>query len=138
MSDIEKNKAFVRRAMHALNQENWDELIGEFSPSLEATAAFIEQHALFRNAFADFHCTIKEMIAEGNKVVIYCTVRAKHVDDFPFGELRGLPPTGKTVEWDEVSKWEMKNGKPIEGIGWLLVDRVTRLQQLGFLPVPEF
>jgi len=137
MSQLEQNKLFVRKAMHALNQDNWAELIGKFSPSPAATAAFIEQHAIFRNAFANYYCTIKEMVAEGGKVVIYCTVRATHVDDFPFGELRGLPPTGKEVKWDEVSMWEMKDGKPVEGSGWLLVDGVARLQQLGYLPVPE-
>lgn len=130
---IEKNKEIVRRAIHAQNQENWAELIGEFSPSPAHTEAFIEQHSLFRNAFTDYHCTIKEMVAEGDKVIIYCTVKATHSDYFPFGELRDIPPTGRTLEWDEVSMWQLENGKLVTDSGWLMVDRVSRLQQMGML-----
>src|ERR671912_2178490 len=43
----------------------------------------------FRQAFPDFHSTIEDQIAEGDKVVTRWTMRGTHQ-----GEFRGIAPTG--------------------------------------------
>lgn len=132
---IEANKDTVRRAMEALNQENWAELIGEFFPTAADANAFRSWHAPFRAAFPDYHVTIDEMIAEGDKVAVRQTVRATHAGEFPVWELKGIAPTGKHLVWIEVQILRVADGKILDG--WLIVDGVSRLQQLGVLPQPQ-
>lgn len=126
----EENKAFVRRWVEALNQENWAERVSEFLPTPADAAEFIAMQTTFRTAFPDYHFTIDDLIAEGDKVVVRGRTRATHVGEFPVGELKGIAPTGKQLEWAEV--WIFDLGKPMDS--WLLVDGVSRLQQLGVLP----
>lgn len=130
-----ENKAIARRAIEALNQENWAELVGEFAVTPAEAEAFIQDHSLFRAAFPDYQFTIDELIGEGDRVVVQGTVRATHKREFPSGELKGVAPTGKQLEWAEVWIWRIADGKLVDG--WMLVDGVSRLQQLGVLPSPE-
>lgn len=75
------------------------------------------------------------MIAEGDKVVVRQTVRATHAGEYPFWELKGIAPIGKQLEWTEVQILRVADGRILDG--WLIVDGVSRLQQLGVLPAPE-
>lgn len=126
----EENKAFVRRWVETLNQENWVERVSEIQPTPADAAEFIAMHTTFRAAFPDYHFTIDELIAEGDKVVVRGRTRATHLGEFPVGELKGIAPTAKQLEWSEV--WIYGFGKPTDF--WMLVDGVSRLQQLGVLP----
>lgn len=129
----EENKAFVRHSVEILNKENWADLMRTESPIPE-TEAFIQEHAKFRAAFPDYQFTIDDLVAEGDKVVIRGTVRATHRAEFPVEELKGIAPTGKRLEWAEVWIWRFQNGKFVDG--WLILDGISRLQQLGVLPSP--
>lgn len=129
----EESKAIARRWVEALNQENWATLIVELFPTPAAAAEFIQMHTLFRAAFSNYHFTIDDLIAEGDKVVVRGTVHATHTGEFPVGELKGLAPTGKPLAWAEV--WMLPVSAPMDS--WLLVDGVSRLQQLGVLPTPK-
>jgi predicted ester cyclase len=46
----------------------------------------------FRQAFPDFHSTIEEQIAEGDKVVTRWTIRGTQQ-----GEFRGIAPSGEQI-----------------------------------------
>jgi hypothetical protein len=72
------------------------------------------------------------MVGEGDTVVTWGTVTARHVAEFPFGELKGLPAAGQPVAWKEVGieRFEGDQGVDFQ----LIVDGVSRLQQLGGLP----
>ena len=129
----EENKAYVRHSVEILNKDNWAELMRAESPHLD-TEAFIQEHAKFRAAFPDYQFTIDDLIAEGDKIVVRGTVRATHRGEFPIDELKGIAPTGKHLEWTEVWIQQIQGGKLVEG--WLVVDGVSRLQQLGVLPSP--
>ena len=129
----EENKAYVRHSVEILNQDNWAELMRAESPHLD-TEAFIQEHAKFRAAFPDYQFTIDDLIAEGDKVVIRGTVRATHRGEFPVQELKGIAPTCRRLEWAEVWIWRFQNGKFVDG--WLILDGISRLQQLGVLPSP--
>jgi hypothetical protein len=52
--------------------------------------------------------------------------------EFPFGELKGIAPTGIKCSWSEAWWTRTVDGKPIEG--GFTIDGVSRLQQLGVLP----
>jgi steroid delta-isomerase-like uncharacterized protein len=47
----------------------------------------------FRAAFPDFHISINDQIAEGDKVVVHATIRGTHEREF-----RGMAPTGKHIQ----------------------------------------
>ena len=131
---IEDNKALVRRCIESLNKPDWADYMGQFWAK-PPTEEDIKQHAEFRAAFAGYHYEINEMIAEGDKVVVGGTVSATHVAEFPYAELKGIPATGKKVEWDEVQLYIIADGKIADFM--LMVDGVSRLQQLGVLPNNE-
>lgn len=50
------------------------------------------------------------------------------------GEMAGMPPSGKSATWDEMHIGRMAGGKLVEH--WGVVDRLSMLQQLGFMPAP--
>jgi predicted ester cyclase len=130
----EDNKARVRYFIEMMNKENWAEQLRAEFPG-DDTEALIEENMLFRTAFPDYQFTIDDLIAEGDKVVVRGTVRATHRDEFPVGELKGIAPTGKRLEWTEAWIHRFEAGKPAES--WSIIDGVSRLQQLGVLPSPK-
>ncbi|MFI9803064.1 ester cyclase [Streptomyces sp. NPDC052301] len=78
-------------------------------------------------AFPDLRVTVEETITEGDKIVSRNTVTGTHR-----GEYRGLPPTGKTVTYDEIFVFRFADGRIAEIRG--VVDVLTQLRQLGALP----
>jgi predicted ester cyclase len=65
------------------------------------------------------------VITEGDKVVFRNTVTGTHQ-----GEYRGLPPTDKTIRYNEIFIVRFREGRIAEG--WRVVDVFSQLlQQLG-------
>ena len=85
---------------------------------------------VYRNAFPDVDFTIKEQIAEGDKVVTRWTAKGTHK-----GELMGTPATGKSATVTGISVDRLVNGKIVES--WGIFDQFGMLQQLGVIPTPE-
>ena len=99
---VEENKAIASRAVEELwNKNNLavvDELyatnfvshgLPEVTPDREGYKQFV---TISRTALPDFHTTVEDIIAEGDKVVQRFTARGTHK-----GEFMGIPPTGKKV-----------------------------------------
>jgi steroid delta-isomerase-like uncharacterized protein len=64
----------------------------------------------FRAAFPDFHISINDQIAEGDKVVVHATIRGTHHREF-----RGMAPTGKQIEERGFSVFRFsEEGKVVE------------------------
>lgn len=132
----------IRRSLtefiNALSQDDWTSALEIFgrSASDEDVEQFRREHAQFREAFPDWRATIEELVVEGNKAVVWSTMRATHVGEFPVGELKGVPPSGRTAEWEEVMFIEYDDaGQAVSG-RWIL-DGLGRLRQLqdGAAPV---
>jgi steroid delta-isomerase-like uncharacterized protein len=85
--------------------------------------------AVMRSAFPDFHVTIDDMIAEGDKVVIRQTWSGTHQ-----GEFMGMPPTGKRVSFGVFDIIRIEGGKFVEH--WGQMDSMGLMQQLGAGPTP--
>ena len=132
---VKENKQVVQRAVDALNSSNWSEAVAEFAATPADAEAFLEIHSAFRHAFPDYHFTVEDMIAEGDKVAVRGMVRATHKEEFPFVELKGIAPTGNQLEWREIWIWQISDGRIVNS--WEINDGVSRLQQLGVLPPPE-
>src|SRR5215203_3474222 len=80
-------------------------------------------HREFRSAFPDFHISIEDQIAEGDKVVSHYTIRGTHQGDF-----RGLAPTGKEIELKGVTTFRFSpEGKVVES--WDSYDQLSLMRQ---------
>lgn len=78
----------------------------------------------FLTAFPDFHLTIEDQIAEGDKVVTRVTFRGTHK-----GEAHGLSATGKRVAYQGIAIDRIVGGKLVEM--WHEADTWGMLRQLG-------
>lgn len=103
---------------HGLTDENGEELSGP-----DAFKAF---HQKFIQALPDIQITVEDLIAEGDKVVARCTVRATHG-----GDTLGIKATHNPIEITGVSISRIENGKIAEG--WNNFDFMTLFQQIGAL-----
>ena len=133
------NKATVRRLQDAMNTGD-AELISQtidevFEPDVKQHTPFevtgtqaLKEMVVARlyRAFPDLHITVEELIAEGDKVVEKDMVTGTHQ-----GEYNGLPPTGKSVSYNEIFIMRFVNGRIAEI--WGVVDVFSQLRQLGMV-----
>jgi predicted ester cyclase len=82
---------------------------------------------MLRSAFPDFHATIDDIIAEGDKVVLRQTWTGTHK-----GEFMGIPPTGKRVSFGVIDIIRVDGDKCVEH--WGQMDNAGLMQQLGAVP----
>ncbi len=134
------NKASVRKAYQAVNQQNLSSFIDEFidpnqvdhsaPPGLPGGIEGARQFAgMFLTAFPDMHFTVEDMIAEGDKVVARITMSGTQQ-----GAFMGIPPTGKHVTWTAIDINRVAGGKSVEH--WMEMDALGLMQQLGVIPAP--
>ena len=90
---LEENKAIVRRLTEALNELNLALLDELMTPNyfhhtlrIQGLESFKQNMTLIYKGFPDWHETIKDIIAEGDKVWVRYTDMMTHT-----GEYRGLP-----------------------------------------------
>jgi predicted ester cyclase len=137
MSNIEANKAIVRKYQEAYNTNTLDALdsvvaadiktpamVPGFPPGLEGVK---QLHRLTVDAWPDLQTTIEDLIAEGDRVAARVAVSAT-----PRKEAFGVPPTGKSFRVSGMYIVRIANGKIVEHFG--IEDAVGILQQLGLMP----
>lgn len=73
--------------------------------------------------FSEFQVTVHETIAEGDKLCVRWTCRAKHT-----GGGLGIPPTGKTIDVTGISILRVANGMMAEA--WQNWDMLGMLEQI--------
>lgn len=78
-------------------------------------------------AFPDLHITIEDLIAEGDKIVSRNTVTGTHL-----GEYMGIPPTGRSITYNEIFVVRFVDGRVAET--WGVVDILSQLRQLDVVP----
>ena len=132
------NKAALRRLHDAVNtgdaeliSKTIDEVVEpdvliRTPLPVEATGAraLKEVWVKLLRAFPDLHVTVEDLIAEGDKVVSRNTVTGTHR-----GEYMGLPPTDKSVTYNEIFVFRFVNARIAET--WGVVDVLSQLKQLG-------
>ncbi len=131
----EKHKQLIRRYYHELWNE-WNlalanKLIasdvsfrGSFAVEVQGLEGFKSYVNMVRAAFSDFHNTIEDLIAEDNKVVARLTYNATHR-----GEIFGVAPTGKEIEYSGVAIFHIVDNKIVNG--WVLGDTPSLMRQIG-------
>ncbi len=83
--------------------------------------------SMYRSAFPDLQVVSSNLVAEGDKVADYWTIRGTHK-----GELMGIPASGKQVESYGLSMARFEGGKVVEI--WSASDQLSLMQQLGAIP----
>jgi predicted ester cyclase len=139
----EENKAVLRREVEELYNHtgNLDAVEELFSPeyvSHEPTSGETRgvegarQFATtFREAFPDLECTIEDMIAEGDKVMMRFRGSGTHE-----GETEAFgPPTGNQMEITGITIKRLSESKIVEA--WTNFDALGMMQQLGVIAVPQ-
>jgi steroid delta-isomerase-like uncharacterized protein len=135
------NKATFRRFQDATNTHDAEfisKTIGEIvEPDvlirtpvpIQSTGAqaLEEVFARLHRAFPDLHVTVEDLIAEGDKVVGRNSVTGTHQCEY-----LGLPPTGKSITYNEIFIFRFVDGRIAET--WGVVDVFAQMRQLGVIP----
>jgi predicted ester cyclase len=83
--------------------------------------------ARLHRAIPDLHITIEDLIEDGDKVVSRNMVTGTHRGDY-----MGIPPTGKSVTYNEIFILRFTGGRIAET--WGIVDVFSQMKQLGVIP----
>ena len=139
----EQNKDILRRYFEEVyNRGNLDALDEFIAPDyvahLAASSPYREIRgrdaqreyiAAARTMLPDFHITLEDLIAEGDKVVVRSTARGTHR-----GEGLGLAPTGKQVTMTVIGIYRLADGTIAER--WEESDSLGLIQQVGAITAP--
>ena len=136
---LDENKALVHRFVEEFwssgNLSTADELItadatisgnNQVMPDIETLKAFCRS---MREAFPDWHSTLEELVAEGDRVAERWTGRGTHR-----GEFQGIAATGRQVAVPGTVFYRIVGGKIVEFRGQF--DRLALLEQLGSGAMP--
>ena len=137
---LDENKTIVRRWIEAYNTHDLssiDDLFDEFiAPDYVDHTNHVDREGLKQlfimgfTGFPDWHETIDDIIAEGDKVWVRLTYTGTHT-----GEFLGLAPTGKKITTMAVAIYRIVNGKIVEGR--FFTDDLTFLKTLGVIEYTE-
>ena len=142
ITESELNKARVRDLTEVVwNRRDLDRIPEFYAPEYVADyrpyAPVQEGHAAIRamverawEAFPDYHEQLHELVAEGAFVVARFTISGTQS-----GRWGVLPPTGRSVQFEEIVILELRDGKVIRQHG--VSDQLTALRQLGVVPAPS-
>jgi predicted ester cyclase len=133
-STRQANEALMRRFIDEVwNKGNLDvadeifhpEATSPSAPGLPPGGAGVKVIAsAFRNAFPDYWMEITHLVAEDTRVAARFRQGGTQT-----GDLMGIPPTGKKVEWTEIGILRIADGKVVES--WYDVDMLGLMGQLG-------
>jgi len=130
-SQIEENKALIRRFFNAIESGNLqvlDEIVAEGyddhlagqSPGRETLKKYFTG---LRAAFPDLTLPIAAILAEGDRVAVLNSVRGTHKGDFS-----GLKATGRSIDAMAFQLYRVENGQLAEH--WEVADYALLMRQL--------
>jgi len=134
---LEENKAIVRKVTEALSRQDLSSLDDSVSPNyINHTYQFQnledlkQYYSRLYGGFPDWHETIEDIVAEGDKVWVLITYTGTHR-----GEYRGLAPNGKKHTVVGVVIYRIVSSRVVEA--WVVEDTLDSLKQLGAIEYTE-
>jgi len=135
----EENKARIRRGFEEMVNRG-DAAVAEellapdyvnhaFPGVPPGPAGLLQAVGMFRAGFPDFHVTVEELLAEGDRVATRGFFTGTHR-----GEFMGVPATGKAIRVGYLDLWRLEHGQAVEN--WVQMDLLGLMQQLGAIPAP--
>lgn len=127
MGQQKENKEFIIRYLNAISGvTKTRKLLTEFTADEE----LMNHIAFFDTVFPKYEMFADEITAEGNRVVVRIRVKGCHL-----GEINGILPTHRLVDFPSVVSYEIENGKIVHY--WLIADQIILMEQLGVIYLPE-
>lgn len=123
MEQNKANKEFIIRYINALSGVIKTRQLQETFISDEE---LINHIIFFDTVFPKYEMFADEITAEGNRVVVRARLKGRHE-----GELNGIKPTYRNVEFSFVISYEIDNEKIVHH--WLIADQMVLMEQLGVL-----
>jgi steroid delta-isomerase-like uncharacterized protein len=137
-NNTEANKALIRHWFEEVWNKGRPDAIGEMlaedavvhglsddaAKPLKGPAGFLPFHGQFREAFPNIDVVVEDVIAEGDKVAVRCSVRGKHE-----GDSLGFKASGTTAEFDGIAIVRVRDGRIVEA--WNNFDFMKMYRQLG-------
>ena len=99
----------------------------EFMKKYMTDEALMGHIEFFEAAFPNYKVFADEMTAEGNRVIVQAHMKGMHA-----GDLGGIPPTYKQVDFPFVIRYEIENNMIVSH--WMMADQMTMMEQLGVIP----
>jgi len=138
----EENKALILRSMEAGEKGDMEAVFAIFDPActfpdlaLYGLPTTLEGYKQFStaafDAFTDLSFTLEEIVAEGDKVMVWGVDTATHS-----GTWRNIPATNKRVSWRAVACYRLTQGKVVECR--FMYDTFSFLQQIGAISLPQY
>ena len=126
MDKAERNKKFILDYAMTMNRSpKTEETIRKYTD----LPSYINGIILHESAFPGYTIFIEEMTAEGDDVIVHGVFRGVHK-----GEIFGLPPTHRTVEYPMMVKYRVIDNKIVDA--WPMSDQMLLFEQLGILNRP--
>jgi steroid delta-isomerase-like uncharacterized protein len=138
-NNLEANKALALRWFEEVwNQGRADAIsemmaedsinhgLAEDGEPLRGASGFLPFHKQFREAFPRIEVVVEDVIAEGDKVAIRCSVRGKHE-----GDSLGFKATDTVTDFNGIAMARIKDGMFVET--WNNFDFMRMYKQLGAL-----
>ena len=122
------NDVFVNHDFSNIDQYMRDDYIQHNADVPQGKAGFLQFFRETFKAMPDFRYTLKEIIAEGDLVWMYCTTTGTHTG----GEWLGIKPTGNRLDFNVVDMFRLQDGKIAEH--WDVADTYSLFSQLGRIP----
>jgi len=141
MSVVEENKRVLRRFIEAYNDRElnvFEELVAldfvDRTHNQRGREKFKELFTMAFKGFPDWHETIEDMVAEGDKVWVRVKATGTHTGEWNlFGV--PLPATGNKITMSMVFMFRIANGKLVEEDE--VDDQLDFFKQLGFIEYTE-
>lgn len=132
---VEENKSVVRRYFDMLDTRKLDRLPEvmtagfrlrfDSNPEMDVSAT-LGMFTMFIDALPDVSHEIVEILGEDNAVAVRMVIRGTHR-----GNLMGIPPTQKSVEFGSTNFFRFEQGKIAEQ--WAITDMLGMMRQLGVI-----
>jgi predicted ester cyclase len=120
---VNENKARVQRYYdEVLNGRNLDAVEEYFADERMVERVRGGCFSYFQS-FPDLHCSIDELIAEGDRVFCRSTITGTHD-----GEYKGIPPTGRHMATESAEVFRIADGKFVGY--WCLTNVAGLMRQL--------
>jgi predicted SnoaL-like aldol condensation-catalyzing enzyme len=119
------NEVFVNHDLSVLDKYMRDDYIQHNPDVAQGKEGFRQFFEETFKAMPDFKYTLKTLVADEDRVWIFCTSSGTHTG----GEWLGVQPTGNRLSFDVVDMFRIQGGKLAEH--WDVADTYTLFNQLG-------
>ena len=141
-SQEEATRTFIKEYIAAFNDKDWQTKAPKYMQPGDALDAFLEEHAAFRKAFPDYKSTIKHLMVDGNKGMLWLANEGTYTNSYSFDNstygdeiLLGVDANNQKLSWDETWYFDVVNGR--FGNEWdFIKDHKKVMEGLGLKTAP--